>query len=165
MFFLKLSLGECVYTPLPLNETDRELIEDGPSTYVDEGKIEEDTNQQSTTLKRSLHKADKVHKGGSFLLDNFVTLASTIGVTQSTGITTTNAQSNDNQESNQEKALLCTDKDLSWKERCILYDDVQIQDARAKIQPTMLDMKYNDVTPYNICKVLLAKDEVIDKKN
>ena len=98
------------------------------------------------------------------MLDNFVTLASTIGVTQSTGISTNNAQSNDNQESNQEKALLCTDKDLSWKERCILYDDVQIQDARAKIQPTMLDMKYNDVTPYNICKVLLAKDEVIDKK-
>ena len=84
MFFLKLSLGECVYTPLPLNETDRELIEDGPSTYVDEGKIEEDTNQQPTTLKRSLHKADKVHKGGSFLLKIFVTLASTIGVTQST---------------------------------------------------------------------------------
>ena len=59
-----------------------------------------------------LLKADKVHKGGSFLLDNFVTLASTIGVMQSTGITTTNAQTNDNQ---QEKALLCTEKNLSWE--------------------------------------------------
>ena len=37
--FFELSLGECVYSPLPLNDTDRELIEDGPSTYVDEGKI------------------------------------------------------------------------------------------------------------------------------